>query len=120
MSFLLDPGLLIASGVAIEKLIPERHRATVELATAATFMGISGALYLNAPGLGAFWKPFGSRNGRDFMVNSGVLHLESTEVGPATHLLAATLWSSYPLLLRAGRRLGRRLGTSAHTRAELA
>ncbi len=110
MSFLLDPGLLVASGVAIERLVPEEHRGAAELATIATFVGVTGALYANAPGLGVFWKPFGSRGGRDFVLNSGVFGFEADEPELGTHLVAGAILVTYPFWLRLGRRLGRRSG----------
>lgn len=112
MSFLLDPGLLVASGVAIERLVPDEHKGTVELATIGTFLGISTALYADAPGLGLLWKPFGSRGGRDFMLNSGVFHFRADRPGWRTHAVAAGIFATYPLWLRVGRRVGR-VGTSA-------
>lgn len=110
MSFLLDPALLVAGGVAIERVVPDEHRRTAEVATLATFIGVTGALYANAPGLGVFWKPFGSRGGRDFVLNSGVFHFDSDAPGAGTHLVAAAILATYPLWLRFGRRLGRRAG----------
>lgn len=106
MSFLLDPGLLVASGVAIERVVPDERRDAVELATIATFLGVSTALYANAPGLALLWKPFRSKGGRDFMLNSGVFHFHAERPGWRTHAVAAGLFASYPLWLRAGRRLG--------------
>jgi hypothetical protein len=108
MSFLLDPGLLVASGVAIECVVPDEHKDTAELATIATFLGISTALYANAPGLGLFWKPFRSENGRDFMLNSGVFHFRAERPGWRTHAVAFGIFASYPLWLRAGRQVAAR------------
>lgn len=109
MSFLLDPGLLVASGVAIETIVPEERRGIAELATIGTFMTISSALYAKVPGLGLFWKPFGSKNGRDFMLNSGVLRFESDDPTWVTHATAASIFATYPLWLKLGRRVGRGL-----------
>lgn len=109
MSFLLDPGLLVASGVAIENLVAEDQRDVAELATIGTFMAVSSALYANTPGLGVFWKPFGSANGRDFMLNSGVFRFEYERPGWVTHAIAGTIFATYPLWLRLGRRIGRRV-----------
>lgn len=116
MSFLLDPGLLVASGVAIERLVPEERRDLIDGITIGTFMSISTALYANAPGLGAFWKPFRSRDGRDFMINSGVLRFESRDVTWRTHLVGAAIFATYPAWLRLGRRLGRRSRLAADPR----
>lgn len=106
MSFLLDPPLLVAGGVAIETLVPEDQRDLAEAATIVTFLGVSIALYLNAPGLGLFWKPFRAKNGRDFMWNSGILRFRSGDAGWRTHLVAAAIFATYPLWLRLGRWLG--------------
>jgi hypothetical protein len=116
MSFLLDPPMLVASGVLIERAVPERRRDLAEAATMGTFIGISLALYLEAPGLGAFWKPFGSRNGRDFMLNSGVFHINTAGVGWKTDVVSAAIYSTYPLFLKLGRRLGRRRAHHPDTR----
>lgn len=109
MSFLLDPGLLVASGIAIESVVPDEQRNAVELATIGTFMTISSALYANVPGLGIFWKPFGSTNGRDFMLNSGILGFEHERPSWKTHAVAASIFATYPLWLKLGRRVGRDL-----------
>ena len=111
MSFLLDPPLLVASGVLIEKALPEEHRDLAEAATMATFIGISVALYLEAPGLGMFWKPFGSDNGRDFMVNSGVFKVDTDKAGWRTDVVSAAIYATYPLFLKLGRRIGARSAT---------
>ena len=72
MSFLLDPPLLFASGVLIERALPQERRDVAEAATLGVFFGGSFGLYNNVPGLGLLWRPFRARNGRDFMWNSGV------------------------------------------------
>ena len=110
MSFLLDPGMLVASGVLIERAVPEEKRDLAEAATMATFIGISLALYLEAPGLGLFWKPFKSKNGRDFMINSGVFHVNTDDAGWKTDVVSAAIYATYPFFLKLGRRLGRRDG----------
>ncbi|MCZ7631443.1 MAG: hypothetical protein M5U19_21375 [Microthrixaceae bacterium] len=111
MSFLLDPPLLVASGVLIENVLPEEHRDLAEAATMSTFIGISIALYLEVPGLGLFWKPFGSTDGRDFMINSGVLKVNTDEAGWRTHAASAAIYATYPLFMKLGRRIGARLAT---------
>lgn len=108
MSFLLDPPMLIASGVLIERMLPEEQRDVAEAATMGTFIGISFALYLEAPGLGMLWKPSGSKNGRDFMVNSGVFRVNPDETGWRTDVVSAAIYATYPLFLKLGRHIGRR------------
>ena len=80
MSFLLDPPLLFASGVLIERALPQERRDVAEAATLGVFFGGSFGLYNNVPGLGLLWRPFRARNGRDFMWNSGVFGV-NTERG---------------------------------------
>lgn len=115
MSFLLDPPLLVASGVLIENVLPEERRDLAEAATMSTFMGISIALYLRVPGLGMFWKPFGSTDGRDFMVNSGVFKVDTDKARWRTDVTSAAIYATYPLFMKLGRRIGARIATrSAH------
>lgn len=109
MSFLLDPPILLAAGAAIERLSPdERVARTASRAAVAVVVGTSVALYLDAPGLGLIWRPFGSKSGRDFMLNSGVTRFSYRRPPARTHALAAALFAVYPLWLRAGRRAARR------------
>jgi hypothetical protein len=107
MSFLLDPGMLVASGVLIERVVPEDKRDLAEAATMGTFIGISVALYLEAPGLGLIWKPVRAANGRDFMINSGVFHVNTADAGWKTDVVSAAIYATYPFFLKLGRRLGR-------------
>lgn len=108
MSFLLDPPMLVASGVMIERTVPEDLRDLAEAATMSTFVGVSIALYLEVPGLGLLWRPFGSRDGRDFMINSGVLRIDTEDPGWRTHCVSAAIFATYPVFMKLGRRIGRR------------
>lgn len=104
MSFVIDPPLLVASGAAIEAASggqPERGRR-LRGAVVALFIGVSLALYANAPGLGRIWRPFGSRSGREFMLTSGLARVEEKEITPARHLAALSLFLLYPLWARLG------------------
>lgn len=110
MSFLLDPPMLVAAGAAIERSsLGERTAFRAERAVAALFIGVSGLLYLNrrVPGFGLVFRVFGARDGRDFMVNSGLLRLRSDDPTPAGHLSAAALFALYPWWVRLGRRIAR-------------
>ncbi len=113
MSFLLDPPLLVASGALIERALPEEKRDLAEAATMGTFFAVSLALYLEAPGLGLFWKPFGSRNGRDFMINSGVFGVDTGDAGWRTDVVSAAIYATYPFFLKLGRHIGRRGPTTS-------
>lgn len=108
MSFLLDPPMLVAAGVLIEREVDAEQRDLAEAAVLGTFFGASFGLYNNVPGLGMMWRPFGSRDGRDFMWNSGILRLRTESLGWHGHALAAAIFATYPLFLKVGRRLGRR------------
>src|SRR5438132_3702920 len=109
MSFLIDPPLLLASGAAIERIAPDDRLARVgEGAVLGVFLATSIGLYANASWTRWLWKACRADSGRDWMLNSGVTSFEHEKVGLATHVLAAGLFATYPLFMRAGRRLARR------------
>lgn len=108
MSFLFDPPLLVASGVLIERTLPEERRDVAEAATLGVFIGGSFGLYQNVRGLGLLWRPFRAKNGRDFMWNSGVFGLNTAEAGWPLHAAAGGIFAMYPFFVKLGRRLGRR------------
>jgi hypothetical protein len=109
VSFVLDPPLLVASGAAIERAgLDEATARKLRAGTVATFVGVSLALYANAPGLRAIWGPFGSRSGREFMLTSGLARVDEDAMTPARHAAALSLFAAYPAWLALGRRLARR------------
>jgi hypothetical protein len=109
MSFVLDPPLLVASGAAIERLgVDDATARRLSAATVGVYVGVSLALYANAPGLRAIWGPFGARSGREFMLGSGLARIEERTMTPARHAAALSLFAVYPLWLRLGRRAARR------------
>ncbi|OBH84086.1 hypothetical protein [Mycobacterium sp. E2989] len=107
MSFLLDPPLLFASGLLIERRLPAEQRAAAEAATLGVFFGGSFGLYNNVPGLGVLWRPFRARNGRDFMWNSGVFRVNTAKADWPLHAAAAAIFATYPFFIKLGRRLAR-------------
>ena len=107
MSFALDPPLLVALGVLIERNVPSDRRDVAEAATLGVFFGGSFGLYHNVPGLGVLWRPFRARNGRDFMWNSGVFGVNTAEAGWPLHAAAGAIFATYPFFIKLGRRLGR-------------
>lgn len=113
MSFLLDPPLLLASGLAIERLAPDEATADrLAAGTLTLFLGVSVPLWrdVRSPVLAPVWRPFSSDGPRDFMVNSGVLSLPvPRRPRPRHHLAAAAVFATYPLALALGRRLARRV-----------
>jgi hypothetical protein len=110
MSFLLDPPLLLASGLLIERRLPEDQRDAVEAATLGVFFGGSFGLYNNVPGLGILWRPFRARNGRDFMWNSGVFAVKTERAQWPLHAAAAAIFATYPFYIKLGRKIGRKRG----------
>lgn len=110
MSFLLDPPLLYAQGRAYaEAGGPDgKPAAALGAASMALFWGISGALYFNHDSVKPLWKLCRADNGRDWMLNSGVLKLDHRNAGPKTHAVSALLFASYPFWLYKGYSDGRR------------
>lgn len=112
MSFLIDPPLLFLNGEAYARLAPENAQAgaarAVGAATIALFWTVSVALYLNREWPRPLASAFGARDGRDFMVNSGVLRIDTRHAGRGMHVAAALIFATYPLWLLAGWRHGRR------------
>lgn len=122
MSFLLDPPLLVASGAAIERIVDDERTADrLAGVTLAGFLGVSTSLWndVDSPLLGPIWRPFGSSGPRDFMINSGILHLRvPARPTGRDHLLATAVFATYPVFLALGRRLGRRWRARAAGRPE--
>lgn len=106
MSFLLDPPLLVAAGAATEYVTSrERTADLLEGVVAATFVGVSSALYLNLPATRWIWKLCRAESGRDWMLNSGVFDFEHESPPARTHVVAAGIFATYPLWVRLGREL---------------
>jgi len=112
VSFLIDPPWLYANGRAYAALAPERAQgraaAAAGAATMAAFWAVSVSLYLNRRWTEPIWKACRAEDGRDWMINSGVLRLDHRHAGPATHAASAALFASYPLWLWLGWSHGRR------------
>ncbi len=109
MSFVIDPPLLVASGAAIEAVAGNDQVTARRIrgVTVALFVGVSVALYANAPGLERIWRPFGSRSGREFMLTSGLARIDERRIAPAQHAAALSLFALYPLWVRLGAALVR-------------
>jgi hypothetical protein len=109
MSFLIDPPWLYTNGRAIAAVTDEpRRAAALGAATMSLFWGVSIPLYLDRPWTRRIWRACGARSGRDWMLNSGLTHLEYERPSPRTHALAAAIIATYPLWLYVGYRHGRR------------
>jgi hypothetical protein len=107
MSFLIDPPWLYANGRILSRL-DRRAGDALGAATVAGFVATSVSLYLNRPWTRWIWRLCRARDGRDWMLNSGVLRLDAQRAGPATHAVSALLFATYPLWLWLGLRDGRR------------
>ena len=107
MSFLIDGPWLYANGRVMSHL-PERAQRPLAAATIATFWSAGIATYLDKPWMRWLWKPFPSRDGRDFMINSGVLKLDHERDRRAADRISAAVFATYPLWLWLGLRHGRR------------
>jgi hypothetical protein len=90
-------------------MLPERTPAAraLEKATAGAFLATSVSLYLNRPWTRPIWRACRAEDGRDWMLNSGLLHIDHRRVGLRTHLLCALVFATYPLWLRLGERAAR-------------
>lgn len=112
MSFLLDPPLLFLNGEAYARLAPASAQGAAAraagAATVALFWIVSVALYRNREWTRPLWRACGARDGRDWMLNSGLLRLDAERAGAATHAVSALIFATYPLWLALGYRHGRR------------
>ena len=110
MSFLIDPPWLYANGRAYAAAGgPDgRTAAALGAATMATFWGVSISLYLNKRWTKPIWKACRAEDGRDWMLNSGVLKLDHRSAGTATHAVSALIFATYPYWLWKGYKDGRR------------
>jgi len=111
MSFLIDPPWLYANGRAYGALAPEtaqgRTAAAAGAATIGAFWAVSISLYLNRAWTRPIWRACRASDGRDWMLNSGVLRLDHRRAGRRTHAVSAALFATYPLWLWLGWRDGR-------------
>ena len=112
MSFLIDPPWLYANGRAYAALAPERAQgrtaAVAGAATMAMFWGVSVSLYLNQPWTRRLWELCRARDGRDWMLNSGVFHFDHRNPSRRTHVVSASILATYPAWFAAGVKAGAR------------
>lgn len=120
MSFLIDPPWLYVTGRAYGRAMPVRTPAAraVSRATLGVFLATSISLYLNRPWTRRIWEACRAQDGRDWMLNSGVLLIEHRRAGRRTHAISALIFATYPLWLWLGERRARGgAGESATTAA---
>jgi hypothetical protein len=107
---LIDPPWLYATGRVYGRLLPERNRTArlLEKATDGVFLGTSISLYLNRPWTRPIWERCRAEDGRDWMLNSGVLRFDHRRASRRVHAASALVFATYPLWLRLGERAARR------------
>jgi hypothetical protein len=106
MSFLIDGPWLYANGRAIARATD--NPTPLAAGTMAVFWGVSIPLYLDRRWTRPIWRACRARSGRDWMVNSGVLRIDTDRLGPRGHAISAAIFATYPLWLWLGLRHGRR------------
>jgi hypothetical protein len=108
MSFIIDPPLLVATGAAVESKISDSEtKDKLEKLTLIVFIATSLSLYFELPWVKWMWKMLGSQSGRDWMINSGILRLETKKLSLTSHLKWLSIFLTYPLWFKLGRRLAR-------------
>lgn len=114
MSFLIDPPWLYANGRAYAAVAPGAAQGDVaKIAGAglmAVFWGVSVSLYLDRPWTRRMMRSLPGEDGRDFMVNSGVLNLDHRSSPRKADAVSAAIFATYPFWLWLGYRHGRRHG----------
>ena len=107
MSFLIDPPLLVASGAATSKLAGGSWQLAGGAATVSVFWAVGAAFYRDRAWTKPISRVFGSRDGQDFMINSGVLRIPYRPRARRTHLAALAAFATYPLWFLLGWTLAR-------------
>ncbi len=106
MSFLIDPPLLVASGVAYAKADGPRPKAA-GLTTIGVFWLAAAAFFRDHAATRPVTRAFRSRDGQDFMINSGVLRIRYRPRSAGTWAASLLVLATYPLWLWLGWMLGR-------------
>ena len=106
MSFLIDPPLLVATGAACAKADVPKPGVTAA-ATVGIFWAAGSAFYRDRRWTRPVSRAFGSRDGQDFMINSGVLRIPYRSDAAGTHAAALAAFATYPLWFLLGWTLAR-------------
>jgi len=98
---------VIDRGLVSDRVLQETLAArAVSGATLGVFQLTSVSLYLNRRWTRPIWEACRAQDGRDWMLNSGVLRSDRRRAGRPTHAISALIFATYPL--RLGERRGRR------------
>jgi hypothetical protein len=111
MSFLADPVLLFVDGDAWSRMPESAQGGAAKLAggvTVGTALAVGIGSYVDASWAERLWKPFGAKNGTDFMLAWPFAHGKRRRRSSRTDALAAAVFAAYPLFWWLGWDHGRR------------
>jgi hypothetical protein len=112
MSFTADPILLFVDGEAYARTLPEGAQGdAAKVAGALTVGAILAAgigSYLDTDWAKRLWRPFGAKNGTDFMLAWPFAHGKRRRRTPKTDAVAAVSFAAYPFWWWLGWDHGRR------------
>ena len=112
MSFYADPLLLFAAGELYARVLPESAQGGMATAAGtakvAAFEAAAIGSYLDADWTRPFWKPFGAKNGTDFMLAWPFAHGKRRRRTQRTDAVALAMFAAYPLAWWLGWDHGRR------------
>ncbi len=113
-SFLIDGPWLVSIGWVLGKIVNKfakdadenkKARLLLSVATITIFYITSISLYFNLEWTRWLWEMCGAESGRDWMINSGVFNFDHENVSTKGHVIAALMFLTYPVWLKAGFKL---------------
>jgi hypothetical protein len=116
-SFLIDGPWLVSIGWLLGKILNKfvedenankKARSFLGIATVVMFYVTSISLYFNLEWTRWIWEMCGAESGRDWMINSGVFNFDHENVSAKGHAMAAFMFATYPIWLKAGFKLADR------------
>jgi hypothetical protein len=111
MSFYADPVLLFTDGELWARMPESAQGRAAQVAggvTVAAMLVAGIGSYLDQPWTKPLWRPFGAKNGTDFMLAWPFAHGKRRRRSPRTDALAAAAFAAYPLFWWLGWDHGRR------------
>ena len=116
-SFLIDGPWLVSIGWLLGKILNKfvedensnkKLKGLLGFATIIVFYITSISLYFNLEWTRWIWEMCGAESGRDWMINSGVFNFDHENVSAKGHIIAALMFATYPIWLKAGFKLADR------------
>lgn len=111
MSFYADPLILVADGELWARMPESAQGRAAQVSgglSVAAMLAAGVGSYLDQSWAKPLWKPFGAKNGTDFMLAWPFAHGKRRRRSPRTDALAAVVFSAYPLFWWLGWDHGRR------------